>query len=76
MMEPKILVYEAAEILNTTVQSIHLRIKREKLKVDKNNNRVYFTHSTSSFENHLLNHISDLYHIVGHHNHNRFTAVL
>ncbi|WP_440994701.1 ParA family protein [Cysteiniphilum litorale] len=47
MMEPKILVYEAAEILNTTVQSIHLRIKREKLKVDKDNNRVYFTHSTS-----------------------------
>jgi len=47
MMEPKILVYEAAEILNTTVQSIHLRIKRENLEVNKNNNRVYFTHSTA-----------------------------
>jgi chromosome partitioning protein len=47
MMEPKILVYEAAEMLDTTIQSIHLRIKREKLEVNKNNNRVYFNHSTS-----------------------------
>ncbi len=47
MMEPKILIYEAAEILNTTLQNIHLRIKREKLNVKKDNNRVYFTHSTA-----------------------------
>ena len=46
-MNPKVLIYEAAEIMNTTIQNIHLRIKREGLKVNKDNNRVYFTHSTA-----------------------------
>jgi chromosome partitioning protein len=46
-MNPKMLVSEAAEILGTTVQNIHKKIKEKNLSTSKEHNRVYFTHSTS-----------------------------
>ena len=41
------LVSEAAEILGTTVQNVHKKIKEKNLSTSKEHNRVYFTHSTS-----------------------------
>jgi chromosome partitioning protein len=44
-MEPKMLINDAAVALNVTAQALHNQIKRKNLKVIKNRNRVYFTHS-------------------------------
>lgn len=46
-MNPKMLVSEAAELLDTTVQNIHNKIKEKNLPSSKEHNRVYFTHTTS-----------------------------
>lgn len=46
-MEPKMLVTDAAETLETTVQAIHNQIKRKQLPHQKSKNRVYFGHETA-----------------------------
>lgn len=46
-INPKILASEAAEILDTSIQNIHKKIKEMNLKTNKAQNRVYFGHSAS-----------------------------
>jgi chromosome partitioning protein len=46
-MYPKMLVSEAADILNVSVQSIHKKLKEMNLEVKKEKHKIHFTHSTS-----------------------------
>lgn len=46
-LSPKLLAIEAANLLNTSVQNIHKKIKESNLPSDKSQNRVYFGHSTA-----------------------------
>lgn len=46
-MEPKMLINEAAEILNSSAQYVHKKLKEHELPSFKSNNRVYFTHETT-----------------------------
>ena len=46
-MDPKMLVTEAAEVLNLTPQALHNQIKRKGLAFKKSKNRIYFAHNTA-----------------------------
>jgi chromosome partitioning protein len=47
LMEPKMLVTEAAYALGVTAQALHNEIKRKKLLHSKNKNRICFSHETA-----------------------------
>jgi len=44
---PKLLIADAADITGVTVQAIHKKIKEKQLSVNKAQNKLYLTHSTS-----------------------------
>lgn len=46
-INPKILASEAADILQTSLQNIHKKLKTMNLPTEKSQNRVYFSHYTS-----------------------------
>jgi chromosome partitioning protein len=47
VMEPKMLVSDAAEAMGVTVQALHAQIKRKNLPHSKSKNRVYFSYETA-----------------------------
>jgi chromosome partitioning protein len=46
-INPKMLASEAAEILDTSIQNVHKKLKQMNLKTNKAQNRIYFGHHVS-----------------------------